>query len=141
MRFIISGYLSLFIQFGPLIGVPVLAYYFDNWWMLFGIAFVYAGIGIGYTKIKYILFISLSIVFFSYWYLNGSSFNQLISFYFSCFLFGFIGITLYILIGFGDKNSRTMIAALGNKHARAEIDEEIEAGMNKWRSEKENTDI
>ena len=143
MRFIISGYVSLLMQFGPLIGVPIFAYYFSNWWMLFGIAFAYAGISVGYTKIKYLILILLLIACFAYWNSNGFDFHQLITFDFFCFLFGFTGYTLYKLIGFGDNTSRAMITALGNRNARKEIEKEIEAGMEKWRAEKadkENAD-
>src|SRR5260221_10240512 len=124
MRFVVSGWISLLMQFGPLIGVSILAYHFSNWWMLFGIAFAYAGISVGYTKVKYVIFILLLIACFVYWNSNGFNFHQLITFYFFCFLFGFIGYTLYRLIGFGDKSSRAMIATLGNRNAREEIEKE-----------------
>lgn len=137
-RYAISAYIGMLLQYAPLIAVPILCYQYDNWWLLFGILFVYAGVSVGFTKIKYLIFVLLTVAGIIFWSLNGFNFHELITFYLICFLYGFVGQTIYRIVGFGDKKSRAMIAASGNKLAREEIEKEVSEGMEKWRLEKAN---
>ena len=138
LRYIIATIISISLQWGTLIGVSIFAYLFGNWWILFGILFVFIGGVLSNTKMKYPVLILVLVAYFSY--LNKENFDdrRLIDFFFLCFMYGFILNIFYKIIGFGDKLSRAMIAAAGNSAARAEIEKEVEKGMQKLTDEKES---
>jgi len=77
--------LHLFFAFlygwAPLLLVPFLAYHFDNWWLLFGILFSYAG-GSGSLAIWFTVFI------IGFWIKSGFDIHQYITFYYFCSLWG-----------------------------------------------------
>lgn len=132
LRYTISGWLMILTHLSAFIVIPILAYKFNNWWFLFGIAFVYIGLAVGWKRrvIKIILISIVGALLSVY-----DLFNQLTSFYFLCFVVGFIVINLYRIIGLGDKNSRALIATT-NPNVRQEISDEIEKGMNEFRNKK-----
>jgi hypothetical protein len=136
LRFTISGYIIFIAKAAPLIVIPILVYKFSNWWLLFGILFAYAAISVTYLRTKYLVFSLLLIAFIIYCYLNGFNIQQPVSFFFLCFSTNFILLVVYRMIGFGDKTSRAMIAAMGNRLANEEIEKEIDKGMAMWRAEK-----
>lgn len=138
LRYIIATIISISLQWGTLIGVSIFAYLFGNWWILFGILFVFIGGLLSNIKMKYPVLILVLVAYFTY--VNKESFDarRLIDFFFLCFMYGFILNIFYKIIGFGDKLSRAMIAAAGNSGARAEIEKEVEEGMQKWKAEKES---
>jgi hypothetical protein len=132
LRYTISGWLMILTHLSAFVIIPILAYTFHNWWFLFGIPFVYIGLGLGWKKpvIKIIIIAIVGVILSVY-----GLFNQLISFYFLCFLVGFVVINLYRIIGLGDKTSKALIATT-NPNVRQEISEEIEKGMNEYRNKK-----
>lgn len=134
LRFTISGYIIFIAKAAPLIVIPILTYKLSNWWLLFGILFAYAAISVTYLRAKYLVFSLLLIAFIIYCYLNGFNIRQPVSFFFLCFSVNFILLIIYRIIGFGDKASRAMIAAMGNRLANAEIDKDVEKGMAIWRA-------
>lgn len=141
LRYSISGYIGIIMNFiVPLIVVPILCYCFTNWLLLFGSIFVYIGEMIGSNrKAKYIIIVPVIIGCVYYWNNNGFNFRKETTFYLICFLFGFLCYQLYRTIGFGDKLTRAMIAAQGNKDADEEIKVEIEKGFAQWKIEKEQS--
>jgi hypothetical protein len=132
LRYTISGWLMILTHLSAFIVIPILAYKFNNWWFLFGIAFLYIGIALGWKRggIK-IIIIAIVGVLLSIYHL----FIQPISCYFLCLVVGFIVINLYRVIGLGDKTSRALIATT-NPNVRQEISDEIEKGMNEFRYKK-----
>ena len=137
LRYSISGYIGILMNYVvPLIVIPILCYRFNNWLLLFGSIFVYIGEMISSNKkVNYIIFAPAVIWSAYYWANNGFDIHKETTFLIICFLFGFLCYQLYRIIGFGDKLSRAMIAAQGNKDADAEIREEIDKGFEKWKSE------
>lgn len=131
-RYNISGWLIILIHLCSFIGIPILAYRFNNWSFLFGIAFVYIGFSFGWKNksFKIILFAVVGIFLAIY-----NFFDLLVAFYFICFSFGFIGIRLYRIIGLGDKTSRALIS-LNNPDVKQEITKEIEEEFEKSMKEK-----
>lgn len=135
LRYTISGWLMIFTHLCAFIVIPMLAYKFNNWLFLFGIAFVYIGIATGWKRrlIKIILILVVGALLSVY-----DLFNQLIYCYFLCFVVGFIVINLYRIIGLGDKTSRALIATT-NPRVMQEISNEIEKGMYEVRNKKSQT--
>ena len=140
LRYSIATIISLLLQIGTLIIVTIIAFIFHNWWLLFGIFFSYGGATIYNTKVRYLILILITTAYLVYWNNKGFDVHQLVSFYFVCFIFGFIMMMLYKLIGYGDNLSRAMIAAAGNLDAKAKIEKDIEEGMKKWRDENKPKD-
>jgi hypothetical protein len=135
IRYTVSGWLIMVIHLCAFIGVPILAYRFNNWWFLFGIVFVYIGFSFGWKRytLIIIIFAALGVSLAVFNFFN----QQLVAFYFICFSFGFIGIRLYRIIGLGDKTSRALISTV-NSDVRQEISDEIEKGMNEFKNRKKS---
>ena len=136
LRYTVSGWIALIMYYAPFIAVPILAYRFNNWWFLFGIIISFIGTVMASNKYKFIILAVVAITFLSLNYYTKIS--QTISFYFLSFMFGFVLMILYRLIGFGDRTSRALIAASGNKQAREEIEKDIEERLKNQGVEKEN---
>jgi len=136
LRYIIATIISISLQWGTLIGVSIFAYFFGNWWILFGILFVFIGGVLSNTKMKYPVLILVLVAYVTYVSTKNFDAHRLIDFFFLCFMFGFILNIFYKIIGFGDRLSRAMIAAAGNSGARAEIEKEVEKEMKKLKTEK-----
>lgn len=74
----------------PLIVIPLVAYKFDNWWLLFGILLALIGSFISIMKGGY-TFVSLATLFcIGFWIKGGFNIHQYVTFYYFSFLFGFI---------------------------------------------------
>jgi hypothetical protein len=134
-RYAISGYLGSIMTFGPFVIIPFIAYFNNNWWFLFGILFFLIGQAIASDKLKYIF---LAFIVVSFWILQSYNLlNKTMNFFFLSFFCGYFLYFLYRRIGFGDKTSRALIAAGGNRDAQEEIDKEVEIAMEKrWAERK-----
>ena len=132
LRYNASAWLVLIIHLFAFVGVPIFAYRFNNWWFLFGIAFVYIGFSLGWKRstFKILIFAALGIFL-----AINNFFSQQIAFFFLCFSFGFVGIRLYRVIGLGDKTSRALIS-LVNQDVKQEISTEIEEALKKYTKDK-----
>lgn len=67
--------------YAPLLIVPLLAYHYGNWWLLFGILFAYAGAA-GQLSVLF------AVVAIGFWIVNGFDIHQYITFFFFCNLWG-----------------------------------------------------
>ena len=65
----------------PLLIVPLLAYHYENWWLLFGILFSYAGAA-GQLSVLF------TVVAIGFWIGNGFDIRQYLTFFFFCNLWG-----------------------------------------------------
>ena len=65
----------------PLVIVPLLAYHYDSWWLLFGILFSYAGAA-GQLSVLF------AVVAIGFWIGNGFDIRQYLTFFFFCNLWG-----------------------------------------------------
>lgn len=82
-----------------LVLIPVFAYLFDNYWLLFGIAFSFLGYIVKDLKPEKIFFL-LTIAIIIYWFKVGFHFSDPITFFWFSFLFG--GIFKAFVIGYND---------------------------------------
>ncbi len=69
-------------NWAPLIIIPLLAYQYGNWYLLFGILFYYV-VGAGGPLFTYFTILCIPV-----WIMNGFSIHQYITFYFFCALCG-----------------------------------------------------
>ncbi|MEO6136410.1 MAG: hypothetical protein ABIP35_14725 [Ginsengibacter sp.] len=82
-----------------LILIPAFAFLFDNYWLLFGIAFSFLGYVVKNLKPEKIFFV-ITIAIIIYWFKVGFHFSDPITFFWFSFLFG--GIFKAIVIGYDD---------------------------------------
>jgi len=116
----------------PIVVVPFICYYFDNWLLLFGSVFIWLGKAVSsHKKTKYVFFLPVAIGGGIFWVSHGFDIHTELTFYIICFLFGFLCYQLYRTIGFGDRLSRGIIVAQGNRDAGEEISEEVEKDTDK----------
>src|SRR6476620_5702754 len=93
--------------FGSFIIVPYLSYLWNDWWLLFGITFWWLGMFLGTGKYKILFFIPLLLPY--YWYEQGFSFHQRLTFFFTWLILG------YILIMIAHKYKKLYNRALRDK--------------------------
>ena len=79
--------------------IPVFAFLFDNYWLLFGIAFSFLGYITKNLKPEKIFFV-LTIALIIYWFKVGFHFSDPVTFFWFSFLFG--GIFRAFVIGYDD---------------------------------------
>lgn len=79
---------TLFIAL-TLILVPVLAFVFNNYWLLFGIAFSYIGFSVREFNLKS-FFVIVTIAIGIYWFNSGFHFSESFTFFWFCSLFGVV---------------------------------------------------
>ena len=72
----------------PLIVIPVIAYNFNNWYLLFDIAFCY--IGAALAKRFEIIFYGLTCFCIGFWIKSGFNIHQYITLFFFCLFGGFL---------------------------------------------------
>ncbi len=138
LRYTISGMLGVLMYLIPLIAVPILAYQCSNWWLLFGIPIAFIGTIVGAKKYKYLILGLVSAVFLAFNNHERFDIYKTFPFYFFCFLFGFLCMIIYTIIGLGDRTSRALIS-LQNKGVRKDIEKEIKEGIENYRkSENQN---
>jgi len=82
-----------------LVLIPVFAYLFDNYWLLFGIAFSFLGYIVKDLKPEKIFFV-ITIAIIIYWFKVGFHFSDPVTFFWFSFLFG--GIFKAFVIGYND---------------------------------------
>ena len=82
-----------------LILIPAFAFLFDNYWLLFGIAFSFLGYIVKNLKPEKIFFV-ITIAIIIYWFKVGFHFSDPITFFWFSFLFG--GIFKAFVIGYDD---------------------------------------
>ena len=80
-----------------LILIPAFAFLFDNYWLLFGIAFSFLGYIVKNLKPEKIFFV-ITIAIIIYWFKVGFHFSDPITFFWFSFLFG--GIFKAFVIGY-----------------------------------------
>lgn len=86
----ISNFFYAMMLFVPLITVPIFAYKFNNWWLLFGILITFVGSALtSNKKLHYIFYIS-TIGIIVNWITNHFIFKEPITFFYFCLLFGFL---------------------------------------------------
>lgn len=78
---------------------PTFAFLFDNYWLLFGIAFSFFGYVVKNLKPEKIFFV-ITIAIIIYWFKAGFHFSDPITFFWFSFLFG--GIFKAFVIGYDD---------------------------------------
>ena len=77
--------------------IPTFAFLFDNYWLLFGIAFSFLGYVVKNLKPEKIFFV-ITIAIIIYWFKVGFHFSDPITFFWFSFLFG--GIFKAFVIGY-----------------------------------------
>lgn len=82
-----------------LILIPTFAFLFDNYWLLFGIAFSFLGYIVKNLKPEKIFFV-ITIAIIIYWFNSGFHFPDPITFFWFSFLFG--SIFKAFIIGYDD---------------------------------------
>ena len=125
----------LIYQLGPLIIVPFLAYYFDNWYLLFGILFSWAGSFAVFNGKSFMgLFLIVSAVT---WIRVGFDIHQYITFFFFCSLFGY---TLTTMAESYDQETKK--GTLENDAERAKFLQDnpdyLKLKMRKWQEQNPN---
>ena len=77
---------NYYLQYLPLLFIPIFAYLLNNWWLLFGIL-IYL-ITAGFKERNIVPFTGLFTLFcIVYWFVNGFSFYQNTTFFFLCALY------------------------------------------------------
>lgn len=77
---------NFYLQYLPLILIPVLAYFMNNWWLLFGIL-IYL-ITAGFAERNIVPFIGLFTLYcIVYWFVKGFSFYQNTTIFYFCALY------------------------------------------------------
>jgi hypothetical protein len=92
---------------GSFIIVPYLSYLWGDWWLLFGITFWWFGIFLASGKYKILFFIPFLLLF--YWFQEGFSFHQRVTFFCTWLVLG------YLLILIAYKYKKLYNQALRNK--------------------------
>ncbi|MEI7508148.1 MAG: tetratricopeptide repeat protein [Flavobacterium sp.] len=87
-RLIVFNLMCLCYLFAPLIIVPIVAYYQENWWLLFGIIFSYVASYSISRKSK--IFQLFTPIIVAYWIINGFNFNQNLTFFYFASTWGYV---------------------------------------------------
>lgn len=72
----------------PLIAIPYWAYVNQNWFLLFGIPVSYLGSFSGAKNSKVVIYLNVFCV--GFWFKQGFSFHQYVTFFFFCALWGYL---------------------------------------------------
>ena len=92
----------LLYSFVPLIVIPIIAYHFNNWYLLFGILFCYLGVAIASYK-RYLFFFAL-LFCLGVWTNNGFSVYSYTTIFFLCFLEGYV--SYLVVLAYNNKEIR-----------------------------------
>jgi hypothetical protein len=103
---IIFNTFSFFTYTVPLILIPVAAYHYDNWYLLFGILFSSVSIHLGSQK-KQWQWIFPSLLLATYWYHYGFHLREYLTFFWLCLFWG--GTFGYFTSGIEDEYSKINI--------------------------------
>lgn len=91
---------------GPMILVPLIAYKYGNWYLLFGIAFSYFSTFLALRKHQWQWAAPLLLMFF-YWYKNGFHLDDYVNFFWLCLLWG--GLMYSLAVGYEEELAKVSI--------------------------------
>jgi len=72
----------------PLVVIPIIAYLFDNWWLLCGVLSVFLGVWLAESKPK--LFFVLPPLGIAFWIEQGFDIHNPLTFFLFCCAFGYV---------------------------------------------------
>ncbi len=90
----------------PIIFVPLIAYKYDNWYLLFGIAFSYFSTFLALRKQQWQWAAPLLFMFW-YWYKNGFHIDDYVNFFWLCLLWG--GWMYSLAVGYEEEFAKVSI--------------------------------